>query len=97
MRARLPLPVNEQMNDQCGEDHGAAEQGSPGRDFIVDEPNPDGAEDWLNGSDEGRKGGRDEPHASCEHGKAQAKIEGAKGNEPAEIGGAYQIMAREKA
>ena len=33
------------MNDQCGEDHSAAEQGSPGRDFIVDQPDPDGAEE----------------------------------------------------
>ena len=29
LRARLPLPVNEQMDDQCGEDHRTADQGCP--------------------------------------------------------------------
>ena len=97
MRARLPLPVNEQMNDQCRENHGTANQGSFGRDFIVDQPDPNGTEDRFQGSHKGCKGSGEEPHAGCEHGKAQAQIESAKGNEPAEIGAAHQIVACEKA
>lgn len=85
MRARLPLPVNEQVNDQCREDHGAAKQGSPGRDFVVDQPDPDGAEDRFQGSYKSGKGRREEPDAGCEHDQAKAQVERTKGNEPAEI------------
>ena len=73
------------------------EEGSPGRDFIVNQPDPYGAEDRFEGAHKGCKCGGYKPHAGCEHGKTHAQIEGAKGNEPAEISGAYEIMAGEHA
>ena len=69
------------MDEQRGEDHRAADDGARRRHLGMDQPDPDRAEQRLEGAEQRGEGRRDQPRAGGEEGKAQAEIERAEGEQ----------------